>query len=94
MTMNVVLFLWVMNFRMLSRNKGIDYFGAATRCQYDLSKQLWDLLVSETDTKPTIAQILTCKLFVKKRSRMGYNLQGKFSQHKPSVQIWLLKRLD
>lgn len=42
---------------VLSRNKGIDYFGAATRCQYDLSKQLWDLLVSETDTKPTIAQI-------------------------------------
>ena len=42
---------------VLSRNKGIDYFSAATRCQYDLSKQLWDLLVSETGSKPTIAQI-------------------------------------
>ena len=42
---------------VLSRNKGIDYFSAATRCQYDLSKQLWDLLVSETDSKPTIGQI-------------------------------------
>lgn len=65
---------------VLSRNKGIDYFGAATRCQYDLSKQLWDLLVSETDTKPTIAQIFELANYsVKKRSRMGYNLQGKFS---------------
>lgn len=26
---------------VLSRNKGMDYFSAATRCQYDLSKQLW-----------------------------------------------------
>lgn len=42
---------------VLSRNKGIDYFSAATRCQYDLSKQLWDLLVSETGLKPTINQI-------------------------------------
>ena len=42
---------------VLSRNKGIDYFSAATRCQYDLSKQLWDLLVSETGSKPSIDQI-------------------------------------
>lgn len=42
---------------VLSRNKGIDYFSAATKCQYDLSKQLWDLLVSETGSKPTIDQI-------------------------------------
>ena len=42
---------------VLSRNKGIDYFSAATRCQYDLSKQLWDLLVSETGSKPTVDQI-------------------------------------
>lgn len=42
---------------VLSRNKGIDYFSAATRCQYDLSKQLWDLLVSEKGSKPTIDQI-------------------------------------
>lgn len=42
---------------VLSRNKGIDYFSAATRCQYDLSKRLWDLLVSEIGSKPTIAQI-------------------------------------
>ena len=42
---------------VLSRNKGIDYFSAATRCQYDLSKKLWDLLVSETGSKPTIDQI-------------------------------------
>ena len=42
---------------VLSRNKGIDYFSAATRSQYDLSKKLWDLLVSETGSKPTIDQI-------------------------------------
>lgn len=42
---------------VLSRNNGIDYFSAATRCQYDLSKQLWDLLGSETGSKPTIDQI-------------------------------------
>lgn len=42
---------------VLSRNRGIDFFSAATRCQYDLSKQLWDLLVSEADAKPTIDQI-------------------------------------
>lgn len=42
---------------VLSRNKGIDYFSAATRCQYALSKQLWDLLVRETGSKPTIDQI-------------------------------------
>lgn len=42
---------------VLSRNRGIDYFSVATRCQYDLSKQLWDLLVSETGSKPTIDQI-------------------------------------
>ena len=42
---------------VLSRNRGIDYFSAATRCQYDLSKQLWDLLVNETGSKPTIDQI-------------------------------------
>lgn len=42
---------------VLSRNRGIDYFSAATRCQYDLSKQLWGLLVSETGSKPTIDQI-------------------------------------
>ena len=42
---------------VLTRNNGIDYFSAATRCQYDLSKQLWDLLVSETGSKPTIDQI-------------------------------------
>lgn len=42
---------------VLSRNKGIDYFSAATKCQYELSKQLWDLLVKEISTKPTITQI-------------------------------------
>ena len=42
---------------VLSRNRGIDYFSAATRCQYDLSKKLWDLLVNETGSKPTIDQI-------------------------------------
>lgn len=42
---------------VLSRNKGIDYFSAATRCQYELSKQLWDLLVDEIGSKPTIDQI-------------------------------------
>lgn len=42
---------------VLLRNKGIDYFSIATRCQYDLSKQLWDLLVSEVGVKPSINQI-------------------------------------
>ena len=42
---------------VLSRNRGIDYFSVATRCQYDLSKQLWDFLVNETGSKPTIDQI-------------------------------------
>ena len=42
---------------VLTRNKGIDYFSAATRCQYDLSKKLWDLLVGETGSNPTIDQI-------------------------------------
>lgn len=42
---------------VLSRNKGIDYFSAATKCQYNLSKELWDLLIRETGSKPTIAQI-------------------------------------
>ena len=42
---------------VLSRNKGIDYFSAATRCQYDLSKKLWDLLVGESESKPNISQI-------------------------------------
>lgn len=42
---------------VLLRNKGIDYFSVATRCQYDLSKQLWDLLVSEVGLKPSINQI-------------------------------------
>ena len=37
--------------------RSMDYFSAATRCQYDLSKQLWDLLVRETGSKPTIDQI-------------------------------------
>ena len=42
---------------VLLRNKGIDYFSIATRCQYDLLKQLWDLLVSEVGVKPSINQI-------------------------------------
>ena len=65
---------------VLSRNKGIDYFSAATRCQYDLSKKLWDLLVSETGSKPTIDQIFELANYsLEKKCRMGYNLQGKFS---------------
>lgn len=42
---------------VLLRNKGIDYFSRATKCQYNLSKQLWDLLVSEVGVKPSINQI-------------------------------------
>lgn len=42
---------------VLSRNKGIDYFSIATKCQYNLSKQLWDLLVKETGVKPSINEI-------------------------------------
>ena len=42
---------------VLSRNKGIDFFSPATRCQYDLSKELWDSLVEETGSKPNIDQI-------------------------------------
>ena len=42
---------------VLLRNKCIDYFSRATKCQYNLSKQLWDLLVSEVGVKPSINQI-------------------------------------
>lgn len=42
---------------VLSRNRGVEFFSAATRCQYELSKRLWDLLVSENGSKPTINQI-------------------------------------
>lgn len=42
---------------VLSRKKGTDFFSAATRCQYDLSRQLWDLLVNESGSKPTVDQI-------------------------------------
>lgn len=42
---------------VLLRNKGIDYFSIATKCQYNLSKQLWDLLVSEVGVKPSINHI-------------------------------------
>lgn len=42
---------------VLSRNKGIDYFSAATKSQYNLSSELWDLLVSETESRPSVEQI-------------------------------------
>ncbi len=42
---------------VLSRNRGIEYFSVATRSQYDLSKQLWDLLVEEVGNKPSADQI-------------------------------------
>ena len=42
---------------VLSRNRGIDFFSVATQSQYNLSKELWDLLVEETNEKPSIDQI-------------------------------------
>ena len=42
---------------VLSRNRGIDFFSVATQSQYNLSKELWDLLVEETNEKPSIEQI-------------------------------------
>lgn len=42
---------------VLLRNKGVDYFSVATRCQYNLSKELWDLLVETIGTKPNIREI-------------------------------------
>ena len=42
---------------VLTRNRGVDYFSIATHKQYNLSKQLWDLLVEESNTKPTVDQI-------------------------------------
>ena len=42
---------------VLSRNRGIEFFSVATRCQYDLSKKLWDLLVQDRGNKPTVNDI-------------------------------------
>ena len=42
---------------VLSRNKGIEFFSAATQSQYELSTRLWDLLVEESQERPTIEQI-------------------------------------
>lgn len=42
---------------VLTRNDGLDFFSAATRSQYDLSKQLWDLLVEDTQGTPSINRI-------------------------------------
>lgn len=66
---------------VLSRNRGIDYFSVATRCQYDLSKQLWDLLVSETGSKPTIDQIFELA---------NYSLEKMQNGLQPVRKIWLL----
>ena len=42
---------------VLSRNKGIDFFSTATQSQYNLSKELWDLLVEESKERPSMEQI-------------------------------------
>lgn len=42
---------------VLTRNRGIEYFSIATKCQYNLSKQLWDLLVNEQVARPSIDEI-------------------------------------
>lgn len=42
---------------VLSRNRGVDFFSAATKSQYNLSKELWDLLVEEMKEKPSLDQI-------------------------------------
>lgn len=56
---------------VLTRNKGIDYFSVATRCQYNLSKQLWDLLVEEEDSKPTIDRIFEIANYSLKKIKNG-----------------------
>ena len=43
---------------VLIRQKGIDVFSNATREQYNLSKELWDLLIEETP-KPTIDDVFS-----------------------------------
>ena len=42
---------------VLSRKKGIDYFSVATSCQYNLSKELWDILVEEKGSNITVSDV-------------------------------------
>lgn len=42
---------------VLARNKGVDFFSSATKCQYDLSKELWDILVEDSEGKPSLDDI-------------------------------------
>lgn len=42
---------------VLSRNRGVEFFSSATQSQYNLSKELWDLLVEDSEEKPSIDQI-------------------------------------
>jgi hypothetical protein len=42
---------------VLSRNRGVDFFSAATQSQYNLSRELWDLLVEDSEEKPSIDEI-------------------------------------
>lgn len=44
---------------VLSRNRGIDFFGASTKSQYNLSKELWDILIEDTKGTPSIEQIFS-----------------------------------
>lgn len=41
---------------VLTRNSGLEFFSVATRAQYDLSKNLWDLLVEE-EAEPNVNRI-------------------------------------
>ena len=41
---------------VLTREKGIDFFSQATRCQFELSKEVWELLVMKYP-KPSVEQI-------------------------------------
>lgn len=42
---------------VLSRNRGIEFFSEATRCQYKLSQDIWELIIEENKNKPSVLEI-------------------------------------
>ena len=83
---------------VLSRNKGIDYFSAATRCQYDLSKQLLPRInniqsvnityPSVTDDVKEISSREDIELALKLTGFLKYDLFEKVnSEEEPTITI-------